>query len=217
MFCTKCGARLSITTDATAIQSEKSDEILVSKSSKEEEEKILQELKDALKGVQEPQPSTPTPLPSPPRLSLKAWAVGGFVALLALLMAGLFLLHHRSTETQPVPPSSTLVESATPSPTVPAEAEAETRSTVGKMAAILEAIDHYVVTRKSLPATLTSLNKSYSDMETLKDGWGHNISYLVDLTNKTFVIQIFSDVPQIFNRVVCKYLFGRQCPKPKFS
>jgi hypothetical protein len=189
LFCTKCGTKLSETIGLTTGQAENSDEILVSKSSKEEEEKILRELKEALKGVQEPQPPTPTPQLPPPPLPIKVWIVGGFVALLAVLIVVLFLARNRGKEPQSATPVASPVESVAPPPTVAPAIDAETRSTVGKIAAILEAIDHYSIARKSLPPALTSLNKSYSGIENLKDGWGQSIYYLVDLTNKTFVIR----------------------------
>lgn len=189
LFCTKCGTKLSETIGLATGQAEGSDEILISKSSKEEEEKILRELKEALKGVQEPQPPTPTPQPPPPPLPAKVWIAGGFVALLAVLIFVLLIVRNQNKEPQPPPPATTPAESVAPPSTAPPLIDAETRSTVGKIAAILEAIDHYSTARKSLPPALISLNKSYSDIDNLKDGWGQNIYYLVDLTNKTFVIR----------------------------
>jgi flagellar motor protein MotB len=188
LFCTKCGTKLSETTGVPTGQAQTSDEIPVAKSSKQEEEKILRELKEALKGVQEPQPPTPTPQAPPPPIPAKIWMAGGFVALLTALIIVVFIVRSRNKEPQPTAPTAPL-ESVAPPPTVTPAIDAETRSTVGKIAAILEALDHYSVTRKSPPPALTSLNKRYSDIETLKDGWGHNIYYLVDLTNKTFVIR----------------------------
>jgi flagellar motor protein MotB len=189
LFCTKCGTKLSETTGVPTGQAQNSDEIPVSESSKQEEEKILRELKEALKGVQEPQPPTPTPQPPPPPFPAKIWIAGGFVALLTAVIIVVFIVRSRNKEPQPTAPATAPIESGAPPPTATPAIDAETRSTVGKIAAILEALDHYSVTRKSLPPALTSLNKRYSDIETLKDGWGHNIYYLVDLTNKTFVIR----------------------------
>ena len=64
-----------------------------------------------------------------------------------------------------------------------------TRTTVGKIAAILEAIEQYQKTKKGLPPALTSLNRTYANPAESQDGWGQSILYLVDLTNKTFVIR----------------------------
>jgi hypothetical protein len=47
-FCTKCGARLA---GASVPERQPDDKMPVSTSAKEEEEKILRELKEALKGV----------------------------------------------------------------------------------------------------------------------------------------------------------------------
>jgi hypothetical protein len=80
------------------------------------------------------------------------------------------------------------VNRAQPPVAPPAEDEA-TRTTVGKIATILEAIEQYQKTRKGLPPTLTSLNRTYANPEQSQDGWGQSILYLVDLTNKTFVIR----------------------------
>jgi hypothetical protein len=189
LFCTKCGTKLSETPALAAGSAEHSDEILVSPSSKEEEEKILRELKEALKGVQEPQPPAPTPQAPPPPLPAKFWIVGGLVALLVVLILAVLLIRKGSKEPQSTAPVTAPNESLVQPPNVPPGTDAETRSTVGKIAAILEAIDQYSTARKSLPSALTSLNKNYSDLENLKDGWGQNIYYLVDLTNKTFVIR----------------------------
>src|SRR5262249_53482522 len=189
LFCTKCGTKLSETTGVPTGQPQTSDEIPVSKSSKQEEEKILRELKEALKGVQEPQPPAATPQPPPAPFSAKIWVAGGFVALLTALIIVLFIVRSRNKGPQPTSSATAPIESVAPPPTVTPAIDDETRSTVGKIAAILEALDHYSVARKSLPPALTSLNKRYSDVENLKDGWGHNIYYLVDLTNKTFVLR----------------------------
>src|SRR6266436_704673 len=100
LFCTKCGTKLSETPAVAAASAERSGEILVSPSSKEEEEKILRELKEALKGVQEPQPPAPTPQAPPPPLPAKFWMVGGLVALLVVLILAVLLTRKGSEEPQ---------------------------------------------------------------------------------------------------------------------
>ena len=50
-FCTKCGARLAGATVPERRPSDADDKVAVSTSAKEEEETILRELKEALKGV----------------------------------------------------------------------------------------------------------------------------------------------------------------------
>ncbi len=175
-------------TSAPASGPEHPNEILVSSSSKDEEEKILRELKEALKGVQEPEPPSPAPEPPPPPLPARYWLVGAFAILLLGLVLVLLFTHKRSKEPSPNQPASSPAEALTPTPAAP-PVDTEARDTIGKIAAIVEAVNQYSRTRKSLPSSLSSLNKSYSDPETLKDGWGQNIYYLVDLTNKTFVIR----------------------------
>jgi zinc ribbon protein len=188
LFCTRCGTKLSKAT-APSGAPEHPDEILVSSSSKEEEEKILRELKEALKGVQEPQPPSPTPKPPPPPpLPAKYWMVGAFAVLLLGVILVLFFTHKASKGSPPRQPAETPSESAVPPPAAPT-VDTETRTTVGKIAAILEAVERYSRSKKSLPSSLSSLNKSYSDSKSLKDGWGQSIYYLVDLTNKTFVVR----------------------------
>jgi len=164
------------------------DEIQVSTSSKEEEEKILRELKEALRGVQEPPPSVPTPEPPPPPLPAKYWLAGVVLVILCGLSIIFFLTRKPAKEAVPLQPPPTPSESAAP-PSITSGPDAETRASIGKIAAILEAVDQYSKTHKSFPPSLSALNKSYSDQENLKDGWGQNIYYLVDLTNRTFVIR----------------------------
>jgi hypothetical protein len=163
------------------------DEIQVSTSSKEEEEKILRELKEALRAVEEPQASVPTPEPPPPPLPPKYWLAGAVLVILCGLSI-VFFLTRKPAKPVTVQPPPTPSESVAPPP-VTSGPDTETRASIGKIAAILEAVDKYSRAHNSLPPSLNALNKSYSDQENLKDGWGQNIYYLVDLTNKTFVIR----------------------------
>jgi hypothetical protein len=93
----------------------------------------------------------------------------------------------RRKEGKPSPPPAP-IETVLQPPEPPAETEA-TRTTVGKISAILEAVEQYRKTRKALPPTLTSLNRTYANAAEIQDGWGQSILYLVDVTNKTFVIR----------------------------
>lgn len=74
-------------------------------------------------------------------------------------------------------------------PDVSSPVDDATRTTTGKISAILEVIAQYQKNRKELPPALTSLNRAYANPEESKDGWGQSILYHVDLTNKTFVIR----------------------------
>lgn len=186
LFCTKCGTRLGKASPPATEGPEVADKI--STSSKEEEEKILRELKEALKGVQEPETSSPTSGRST-FLSRKVWIVGGSLILIAFVILTFLTLHltKRNRREQPSIPSPPPESALQPAPSGP-ENDAM-RTTVGKIAAILEAIDQYSKAKKSLPASLTNLNRAYSEADNIKDGWGQNILYLVDLTNKTYVIR----------------------------
>ena len=158
-------------------------------SSKEEEEKILRELKEALKGVQEPETSSPTSDSSSTLLSKKVWIIGGSVILFILFILALALMKKNRNEQPPVlsPPAESVLQ---PQPPAASGLENDAmRTTVGKIAAILEAINQYSKAKKSLPAALINLNRGYSEPDNIKDGWGQNILYLVDLTNKTYVVR----------------------------
>ena len=186
-FCTKCGARLAGATVPEPRPNEPDDKLAISNSAKEEEEKILRELKEALKGVNtdkaegEPQTDRRTSNAS------KKFIVAGVVAILVLTgVIGLELVRRRQgTPTPPPPPIETVLRPPDVTPTV----DSATRTTVGRISAILEAIGQYQKTKKGLPAALTSLNRALAKPEESQDGWGQSILYMVDLTNKTFVIR----------------------------
>jgi len=185
-FCTKCGARLA----GGAVPQKQPDQLdtstTVSASATEEEEKILRELKQALKGVDsdklgdEPQPGKQS------SNARKKFAVAGIGAALVLLaVIAVELVRRKEGPPVPVPaPIETVLQ-----PTAASPADDATRMTVGKIAAILEAIQQYQKIRKALPPTLASLNRVYANPAETQDGWGQNILYLVDVANKTFVIR----------------------------
>jgi hypothetical protein len=158
-----------------------------SSSAKEEEEKILRELKDALRGVD------PDAGPNARESSTTQWSTGkklavagGAIVLIIVTVIGFELLKTKPPEPESAP--QTAVEK-TSEPALPPQVDDSARATAGKMAAILEAIEQYRKSKRAYPPSLTSLNQSYAKAETLKDGWGGNIFYLVDLTNKTFVLR----------------------------
>src|SRR5437867_831294 len=173
LFCTKCGTRLGKAPASATEIPEASDKTLA--SSKEEEEKILRELKEALKGVQEPETSSPTSESSSTLLSKKVWIVGGSLIVIILLILALDLIKKNRKESSPIPsPLPESVLQPQPTSSVPEENDAM-RTTVGKVAAMLEAINQYSKVKKSLPASLTNLNRGYFEAENIKDGWGQNI------------------------------------------
>ncbi|MCI0625817.1 MAG: hypothetical protein L0387_29940 [Acidobacteria bacterium] len=186
-FCTKCGARLAGATAFAPPPGEPEERMTVSTSVKEEEEKILRELKEALKGVDPDKAAEQPPGDKPASNTSKKFAVAGVAVVLLLLMVIGFELVRRKEGT-PVPPPAP-IETVLQPPVAPPPDDDATRTTAGKIAAILEAIEQYNKSKKGFPPSLTSLNRTYTDPEAIKDGWGQNILYLVDLTNKTFVVR----------------------------
>lgn len=187
-FCTKCGARLS---GSTVIERQLGDAdnntMPVSASAKEEEEKILRELKEALRGVDSDKDNGEPQKDRPASNTSKKFVVAGVVLVLVLVAVITFELVRRQEETPVTPPAP--IEAVLLPPATPSPADDATRTTVGKIAAILEAIGQYQKTKKGLPPALTSINRVYANPKELQDGWGQSILYLVDLTNKTFVIR----------------------------
>ena len=186
-FCTKCGARLAGATVPEPRPNEPDDKLAISNSAKEEEEKILRELKEALKGVNtdkaegEPQTDGHTSKTS------KKFVVAGVVAVLVLTGVIGFELVRRRQGTPTPPPSP--IETVIHPPEAPPPVDDAKRTTVGRISAILEAIGQYQKTKKGLPPALTNLNRVFAKPDEYQDGWGQSILYMVDLTNKTFVIR----------------------------
>lgn len=187
VFCTKCGARLPGAQPLEAVSSEPTEELALSPSTTEEEEKILRELKEALKGVDSDKRPEEVASEKPRWSSGKKLTVAGSVVALAILaVIGFELGRQHRGEPLPQPPAP--IETTLQTPPAPPTVDEPTRSTVGKMAAMLEAIDHYEKSKKGPPPSLSSLNRSYGSAAMLQDGWGQNLVYMVDLTNKTFVL-----------------------------
>ena len=80
-FCTKCGARLSGPTVPDR-RPDEANKLPISSSAKEEEETILRELKEALKGVDSDKGDTQTHRPA--SSASKKFVVAGVVAVLVL-------------------------------------------------------------------------------------------------------------------------------------
>ena len=186
-FCTKCGARLAGPTVPDRRPSEAVDTVPISTSAKEEEETILRELKEALKGVDSDKGNGDTQTDKPARSASKKFVIAGIVAVLMFgAIIGFELVRRKEGAPAPQPAP---IETVLRPPELPPVASEATRSTVGRIAAILEAIEQYQKAKKGLPSALTSLNRTYANPAEIQDGWGQNILYLVDLTNKTFVIR----------------------------
>lgn len=186
-FCTKCGARLAGATVPERRPDEADETILVSTSAKEEEEKILRELKEALKGVDSDKANGEPQTDRPASNTAKKFVLAGMAAVLVLVAVVGFELLRRKEGTPSPPPAP--IEAVLQPPVESTADDDATRTTVGKIAAILESIEQYQQAKKGLPASLTSLNRAYANPEESQDGWGQSILYLVDLTNKSFVIR----------------------------
>jgi hypothetical protein len=185
-FCTKCGARLAGA--AAEIQADESDgHLAASASARDEEEKLLRELKEALKGVDSDKDDDAARADRPASSAPRKLVLAGAATIVVLGSIIGFELWRRK-DGAPAPPPAP-IEAILQTPIVPVTVDDATRATVGRIAAILEAIDQYQKTRKGLPPTLTSLNRVYASPQGTQDGWGRNITYLVDLTNKTFVVR----------------------------
>ncbi len=186
-FCTKCGTRLmTAPLQPSAEGPPMPQEPAAASSSKAEEEKILRELKAALEGTDETGAGPGGQKPG--LLAPKLFWLGVAVVLVAGILgaaAHLFWKKRHVEPPAPLPP----VEAPVSVPAAPPVVDEATRNTVGKIAAVLEAIQKYQERKKALPPSLSSINKGYSDLESLKDGWGKNLLYLVDLTNDTYVLQ----------------------------
>src|SRR5438445_12663701 len=145
LFCTKCGTRLK---KASTSATEGPEAAEVSTSSKEEEEKILRELKEALKGVQEPETSSPASESSSTLLSKKVWIVGSSLIVIILLILALDLIKKNRKEPSPSPsPPLESVLQPQPTSSIPEENDAM-RTTVGKVGAMLEAIHQFSRVKK---------------------------------------------------------------------
>ena len=164
--------------------------VTVSPTANEEEQRILKELKEALKSVEGQKETLPPPATIFSDSRKKTWLAGG--VFLFLLVAGINLLlivKNRETPAPATSPSSpTSPEQTAPVPNAAPTVDESTRMTIGKMAAILEAISIFTNGKKGLPPTLIAVNRAYADPDILRDGWGQGFIYLVDLTNKTFVL-----------------------------
>ena len=188
MFCTKCGARLSAAPPSPPPEEQPGEFIAVSSSAKEEEEKILKELKEALKGVEPDKTSDEATSERRSSGTKKLIWIGAIlgVTIVGVIATEMFLRRGHETVSSPPPPIEAV---RNPEPVAAPALDDSLRTTVGKISAILEGIQRYSTTKKVLPPSLVSLNRSFTDPDTLKDGWGQNLVYLVDLTNKTYVVR----------------------------
>lgn len=79
------------------------------------------------------------------------------------------------------------VQPVAPALAVPAVDE-KMKDTIGRMNAMLTAIEAYRSAKKKLPSSLLDLGKVMEDPQMRNDAWGNPLLYLVDLSNNTFVL-----------------------------
>jgi len=125
--------------------------------------------------------------PLSPRVK-NVW-ITGFLLTLMLVLALAWGLIQRETQA-PAPAPAPAAEVPPPPPAEPSPPDEPTKATLGKMAAILDALGNYSRrTKGSLPVSLLELNKGYATPAILLDGWGRDIYYLVDVQHKTFLLR----------------------------
>ena len=113
-FCTKCGAQLAGATVPERQPDEVNDNMAVSTSAKEEEEKILRELKEALKGVDSGKANGELRTDRPASNASKKFVWASVVAVLVLVVVIGFELVRRKEGTPAPPPAP--IETILPPP-----------------------------------------------------------------------------------------------------
>jgi hypothetical protein len=132
------------------------------------------------------------PLPEVPAPSkLKGlWLLASLLILLLAAVLSWGLYEKYKTKKNPTPPPLPPMVEIAPSIPVPSGPDENTRITIGKLAALLEGIHRYAEKNRGvLPLTLLDMNRGLAKTETVKDGWGTDISYLVDTTHQSFVLR----------------------------
>ena len=88
-------------------------------------------------------------------------------------------------------------QTQTPTPPIPAPGvtpetpiqDEKLKDTLGRMNAVLVAIENYRTSQKKLPHSLQDFGSVMDDPQMRSDGWGNPMIYLVDLSNNTFVLR----------------------------
>ncbi len=143
----------------------------------------------------EEQPAS-APLEEPPSSGPKRRGIPGVlvvavILLLAIILGGLMMWRRYKTksaaEQLAQQTQKEVGAGAAPASEINTLDE-RTKDTLGRMNAILTAIETYKNARKKLPASLQDLGKIMNDPQMRSDGWGNPLIYLVDLSNNTFVL-----------------------------
>jgi hypothetical protein len=136
-----------------------------------------------------PVEETTPPAEGPLTARIKRVWITGLLLALALVVAlgwGLIKRGTHAPATAPIPQAPEPV----PVPVLPPPPDEPTKTTTGKMAAMLDALSNYSRRNQgSLPMSLLELNKGYTAPALRLDGWGRELSYLVDTLHKTFVLR----------------------------
>lgn len=154
---------------------------------------------------QQPPPGPGTPFPSaavtePPMASAPAKKSRvGILVVVAIVLFGIILgsamviqrvrakrqaaqLAQQTQVPTPAPPLPVVTQEAPPQ-------DEKLKDTLGRMNAILVAVENYRSARKKLPQSLQDLGSVMDDTQMRNDGWGNPMIYLVDQSNNTFVLR----------------------------
>ncbi|MDD5541972.1 MAG: hypothetical protein PHX83_02265 [Acidobacteriia bacterium] len=113
------------------------------------------------------------------------------IVLLALVGGGLLVWHRIKVKREAQRLAQQTQTTATPAQPL-SEASTlddKTKDTLGRMNALLVAVEAYRDSRKKLPISLADLGSTLADPQMRNDGWGNPLIYLVDLSNGTFVLR----------------------------
>ncbi len=133
----------------------------------------------------------PTGMPPAPRKSYLGVVIV-VVVLIGLAIGGLVVWHKIKARRAAAQLAEQAREAAQASQQLqPSEVntlDAKTKDTMGRMGAILFAIDAYKSAKKKLPLTWVDLGPNMRDPSMRNDEWGNPFIYLVDTSNNGFVL-----------------------------
>jgi hypothetical protein len=138
---------------------------------------------------------TQTPMaPAPQRKSRVGVLVVIAIVLFGILIGGALMVQRVRAKRQA---AQLAQETQAPAPVVPPPVvvqetppqDEKLKDTLGRMNAVLTALENYRTARKKLPQSLQDLGSVMDDPLMRSDGWGNPLIYLVDLSNNTYVIR----------------------------
>jgi hypothetical protein len=145
-------------------------------------------------------PAAGTELPAEPSTAKKKSHLVGIVVVVAILLLGLvgggLLVRQRIKAKRQAEQLVRQAQAALPTAPVTLAPVSETvsldektKDTMGRMNAILTAVETFNGVNKKLPVSLLDLGKVMNDPATRSDAWGSPFIFLVDLSNNTFVFR----------------------------